>query len=229
MLLLNQLIQITVKKTFIFLMLVNVSVVFGQSNLRLGVNLDPMASWLSPKTNRIEKDGGRPGISGGLMVEYYFHPNYGFVTGLNLGVQGGNVLYTDSVSISTGDQTSVVLQPGSTAAFSLSYLTIPVGLKMKTNEIGYFTYFAELGFKQQINIGSKATSTGNGLNKDNVPKEINLFNMAYFFGGGVEYNIGGQTSILAGIFYNNGFIDVLSDNNHKAVMNYLSFRIGVLF
>jgi hypothetical protein len=92
------------------------------------------------------------------MVEY-FHPNYGFVTGLNLGVYGGNVLYVDSVSISTGDQSSVVLRPGSTAAFNLSYLTIPVGLKMKTNEIGYFTYFAELGFKQQLNIGSKATST----------------------------------------------------------------------
>jgi hypothetical protein len=163
------------------------------------------------------------------MVEYYFHPNYGFVTGLNLGVQGGNVLYTDSVSISTGDQTSVVLQPGSTAAFNLSYLTLPVGLKMKTNEIGYFTYFAELGFNQQVNIGSKATSTGNGLNKDNVPKETNLFNMSYFFGGGVEYNVGGQTSLLAGIFYNNGFVDILSNNRHKAVLNYLSFRIGVLF
>jgi hypothetical protein len=218
-----------VKKVWFLLLIMNVSAVFAQSNLRLGVNLDPMASWLSPKTNRIDKDGGRPGISGGLMVEYYFHPNYGIITGINLGVQGGNVLYNDSVKISTGDNTSVLLPAGSTVAYNLSYISIPVGLKLKTNEIGYFTYFAELGFTQQINIGSRATSTGNGLNKDNVPRETNLLNMSYFFGGGVEYHIGGQTSLLAGIFFNNGFFDVLSNDNHKAVMNYLTFRVGVLF
>ena len=68
---------------------------------------------------------------------------------------------------------------------------------MKTNEIGYFTYFAELGFNQHINVGSRASSTGSGLSKDLVSKEINLFNMSYFFGGGVEYNIGGQPLWLA--------------------------------
>jgi hypothetical protein len=104
-----------------------------------------------------------------------------------------------------------------------------VGLKLKTNEIGYFTYFAELGFAQEINIGSRANSSGSDLNKTNVPKETNLLNMSYFFGGGVEYNIGGSTSLVAGIFYNNGFVDVLSNNHHKAVLSYLSFRAGVLF
>ena len=138
-------------------------------------------------------------------------------------------MYKDTVSISTGDNTSVGLRPGTTVAYNLSYISLPIGLKLKTNEIGYFTYFAELGFNQQINIGSRASSTGNGLNKDNVPKETNLLNMSYFFGGGVEYNIGGQTSLLAGVFFNNGFVDVLSNNKHKAVLNYLTFRIGVLF
>lgn len=204
------------------------SAVFGQSKLRLGVHLDPMASWLSPRTNRIQKDGARPGLNGGLMVEYYFHPNYGIVTGLNLGLRGGNVLYRDTVTIETGDS-RVVVPAGSTVAYNLNYLTIPVGLKLKTNEIGYFTYFAELGFSQEINIGSRANSSGNDLNKTNVPKETNLLNMSYFFGGGVEYNVGGNTSLVAGVFFNNGFVDVLSNNHHKAVLNYLSFRAGVLF
>ena len=56
-----------------------------------------------------------------------------------------------------------------------------------------------------------------------------MLNMSYFFGGGVEYNIGGNTSLTAGIFYDNGFIDVLSNNDHKAVSNFITFRIGVLF
>ncbi len=216
------------KKALLFLLLLDVTTAFAQSDLRLGVNLDPMATWLSPKTNRIEKDGARPGFGGGLMVEYFFRDHYGFVTGLNLGINGGNLLYNDTTTFTTEDG-SVRLPAGSSVAFNLTYLTIPIGLKLKTNEIGYFTYFAELGFKQHINVGSRATSTGSSLSKDLVSKEINLFNMSYYFGGGVEYNIGGQTSLLAAIFYNNGFVDVLSHGRHKAVANYLSFRIGILF
>jgi len=213
----------------ILLVLINVSILSGQQGLRLGVNLDLMASWLSPKTNLIDKDGTRPGIKGGLIVEYYFHPNYGIITGLNIGAQGGSVLYEEPVNIKTGEDMSVLIEEGSTVVYSLSYITLPIGLKLKTNEIGYFTYFAELGFNQQVNIGSRASSTGNGLNKDNVPKETNLLNMSYFFGGGLEYNVGGQTSLLAGVFFNNGFVDILSNNDHKAVLNYLTFRVGVLF
>ena len=86
------------KKALLFLLLLDVTTAFAQSDLRLGVNLDPMVTWLSPKTNRIEKDGARPGIAGGLMVEYFFRDHYGLVTGLNLGVNGGNLLYNDTVT-----------------------------------------------------------------------------------------------------------------------------------
>lgn len=217
------------KKSLVILLLLNVSAVYAQSNLRLGVNVDLMASWFSPKTNDIDKDGGRPGINGGLLVEYYFQPNYGLITGLKLATQGGNILYKTETSVSVGDGDPVLLAANSTVAYNLSYLIIPVGLKLKTNEIGYFTYFAELGFNQMINIGSRASSTGSALSKDNVPKEINVFNMSYFFGGGLEYNIGGTTALLAGLYFNNGFIDVLSNDHHKAVLNYLTLRVGVLF
>jgi hypothetical protein len=218
-----------VKKVLIIIVLMNMSAAFAQSKLRLGVNIDPQVSWFSPKSSRIDKDGARPGISGGLMVEYYFHSNYGFITGLTLATQGGNLLYNDSVYISTADRDNVMLTAGSTVAYNVNYLSLPIALKLKTNEIGYFTYFAELGFIQQINIGAKATSTGSGLTKDNVSKEINLISMSYFFGGGIEYNIGGQTSLLAGFFFNNGYIDILSNNDHKAVLNCITFRLGILF
>jgi hypothetical protein len=217
------------KIVLLFAVLMNLSVAFAQSDLRLGINLDMMASWLTPKSNHIDNDGARPGIGGGLVVEYYFHKNYGFVTGLNLTAMGGNVLYDDEVGIKTGNDESVLLEPGSTVSYRLNYLSIPVGLKLKTNEIGYFTYFAQLGLMQQINVGAKASSTHTLLNKDNVGEEINLFEMGYFFGGGLEYNVGGQTSLYAGVFYKNGFTDVLSTPDHKAVLNNLTLRVGVLF
>jgi len=218
-----------IKKALLVLLLFDAAFVSAQSKLRLGVHLDPLITWFSPKTSRIDKDGSRPGLSGGLIVEYYFQQNYGFITGLSLTTMGGNLLYSDQVNITTDNNNNVLVEAGSTVAYRTGYLNIPVAVKLKTNEIGYFTYFAQLGLTQHISIGARATSTGNGLSKDNVDKEINLFGMSYFFGGGLEYNISGRTSLMAGLFYNNGFIDVLSNNDHKAVLNYFNLRLGILF
>lgn len=218
------------KKIISFLILIHIFTgLYAQHAVRLGVNMDPIITWLSPKNDNLERDGMRLGITGGLMVEAYFHDNYAFASGISLGLQGGNLIYEDSVTIITENDDPVILTPGTSVAYKLSYITIPVSVKMKTNEIGYFTYFAQLGFIPQINVGSRANSVGKRLEKDNVGKEINLFKLSYFIGGGIEYGLGGQTALVIGIFYNNGFIDVLSNNDYKAINSFLTFRLGVMF
>jgi hypothetical protein len=218
-----------VKKIVVFLFIMNVSAAFAQSTLRLGAHMDPIVTWFSPKTSGIERDGSRLGYNGGLMVETYFRPNYAFVTGITLTSLGGNLLYNDSVTFKTGGGDEVLLPSNTTVAFNVSYLTLPVALKLKSNEVGNLTYYVQLGFSPQINIGSRATSTGGLLKKDNISEEINLFNLSYFFGGGIEHNMGGQTSLIAGILFSNGLVDILSSNRHKASLNYLTFRIGIMF
>ncbi len=219
----------TVKKLILFFILVYGSALFAQSSVRLGAHIDPIFSWFSTKTSQIEKDGARLGYNGGLIVEYYFAPNYALVTGLNLTQLGGNLLYKEEVDITTGEGDHVILPPETSVAFNVNYLTIPMALKLKSNEIGYLTYFAELGFSPQVNIGSRASSTGGALDKDNVSKEINAFNISFFFGGGIEKNIGGQTSLMGGIFFNNGFGDILSADSHKAALNFVNIRLGIMF
>lgn len=217
------------KRLFVFILAVNTLTVFSQSAIRLGAHIDPIVTWFSPRTSNIERDGARLGYNGGLIVETYFKPNYAFVSGLSLTSLGGNLMYTDSASLSTSSGNNVIIPNNTTVAYNLTYLSIPVALKLKSNEIGYITYYAQMGFTPQFNIGSRATSTDDLLNKDNVSKEINLFNLSYFFGGGIEYNIGGQTSLITGIFFNNGFIDVFSSSRHKAVVNFFNLRIGMMF
>jgi hypothetical protein len=218
-----------VKKLFILAILCYSTALFAQSKVRLGAHIDPVFSWFSPRSSQIEKDGARLGYNGGLIVEYYFQPNYALVTGLNLTQLGGNLIYKEEVDISTGEGEHVVLPPNTSVAFNVNYLTIPMALKLRSNEIGYLTYFAELGFSPEVNIGSRATSDGGALNKDNVSKEINAFNVSFFFGGGIEKNIGGQTSLTGGIFFNNGFGDILSADDHKAALNFVNIRLGIMF
>jgi hypothetical protein len=220
---------ITVKKLLILLVIGYASSLFAQSPVRLGAHIDPIFSWFSPKSSEIEKDGARLGYNGGLIVEFYFAPNYAFVTGLNLTQLGGNLLFNEEVNISIDKSGSVLLPAGTTVAFNVNYLTVPMALKLKSNEIGYLTYYAELGLSPQVNIGSRASSTGSDLQKDNVAREINAFNVSFFFGGGIEKNIGGQTSLTAGIFFNNGFADVLSADKYQAQFNYVNIRLGIMF
>jgi hypothetical protein len=219
----------SVKKLLPFLLIFSFTGISAQTDIRLGVCFDPIATWFSPGSRGIEKDGSRIGLNGGLMVENYFRPNYALATGLTLTSLGGNLMYADSVIITTGDNDDVMLLPGSTVSYNLTYLTVPISLKLKSNEIGYFKWFAQLGLMPQVNIGSKANATGNQLKRDNVSKETNLVNLSYFFGGGIEYSLGGETSLTAGIFFNNGFVDVLSNNKHNAAINFLTLRMGVLF
>lgn len=164
------------------------------------------------------------------MGEYYFHKNYAIASAISFNVLGGNLIYEDSVAIITGKEDELVsLTPGTSVAYNLNYLTIPVSLKMKTNEIGYFTYFAQFGLSMQFNTGSKASSVGKRLEKDFVGKEINLIKLSYFIGAGIEYSLGGHSALLVGLFFNNGFTDVLSNKDYKAINNYFDVRVGVMF
>jgi len=201
-------------------------------NFRFGVNLDPVICWLSSDSKPIDSDGAKLGFNGGLMLETNFQKNYAFATGLNLTFLGGNLLYKDPTNIHTekGETVAISATTPTTVEYSLQYVTIPLSLKMKSNPIGYISYYAQLGLTPQFNIKARAKATGGLLDRDNVMDEINLFNLSYFIGGGIEYALGGTTALNLGIFFNNGFIDVLDKNkDYKAVQNYFNLRLGVMF
>ena len=52
-----------------------------------------------------------------------------------------------------------------------------------------------------LRINSKASAPNNLLVKDKISDETAFFNLAYSFGGGMEFSVGGNTSIIGGLFY----------------------------
>ncbi len=216
------------KRYFILIILLPVFSNIKSQDLRFGVFVDPQFSWITPDARNISRDGIRIGIKGGLIVDKYFARNYAFTTGISISNMGGNLHYKDSVIIETQD-TEQTLNPGSRVEYKLQYISVPAGLKFKTNQIGYFTFFAQLGFTSQINIKAKADASDNQIDNENISKELNLFNLSYFFGGGLEYSLGGNTALTAGIIFDNGFIDILSSKNVKETLSFLSVRLGIMF
>jgi len=220
-------------KRILLLTALIVSINLAGQGVKIGINFDPVISWFSPNTKLIDKDGSKLGFSGGLMLETAFQENYIFATGINLAYMGGNILYNEATNFTVDENINVLLDSATTVEYTLQYISIPLSLKLKTNAVGYISYFGQLGLTPQFNVSAKATSTkstsGNMLDKDNVGKEIGLFNLSFFIGGGIDYDLGGTTALNLGIFYNNGFIDQLSSETHKASLKYVSLRLGVMF
>jgi hypothetical protein len=216
------------KKILLFTAFI-VSLNLSGQDFRFGVNIDPLISWFQTDSKQLKKDGSHLGFNGGLMMEFYFQKNYAFVTGINLANMGGNLLYEDSTVITIDKDEKISIKPASTLDYSLQYVSIPLALKMRSNQIGYLNYYAQVGFTPQVNIKARATATDEQLDHENVSEEINLFHLSYFIGGGIEYSLGGSTALTLGIFFNNGFIDVLDNKDYKASMNDFNLRFGIWF
>ncbi|MCU0455400.1 MAG: PorT family protein [Bacteroidales bacterium] len=207
---------------------------FGEP-LVFGVHADPVISWFSSDIDSVRNDGARSGINFGITIYRFFGPNYAISTGLNLISTGGRLVTRDTT---TFDLTSGVdpTVPGNTAiVYKIQYLSIPIGLKLQTNQIGYVTIFVDLGLDPKIVIGGKVDI--DDLENQKAPGEIKNFNISYHALAGIEYGIGGNTAVVLGIGFDNNFADITKDYDQipfnqpadKISHKMLSIRLGVNF
>ncbi len=215
------------KKYLFISILALISIKAFSQNTRFTVFVDPQFSWMSSDIKTVESDGSKFGVNIGLNLDKFFAPNYALRTGISIDNTGGNLIFRDSTTLKTngGDEE---LPEGSTVHYKLQYINIPLGLKLKTNEIGYLTFFTHLGINGGINIKATGEVDDFELENENISDEIKLFNLGYYIGAGVEYSIGGNSAIILGLTYTNGFIDI-TDDSDKVTLGNFAIRIGILF
>jgi hypothetical protein len=198
---------------------------------RLGLTASPSVAWFKPETKDYNSAGVILGFSYGLVGEFRMGEYYSVSTGLNISHFGGKLEFTD--------QLSVIGTTNLEREYRMQYLELPVAIKLHTPEIGYFTYYGRFGFATGFNLksiakdtyvsGSKFTEEYN--NKGNTP----LLRAALIVGLGLEYSLGGRTSVFGGFTYNNGFTSNLKGRNQhtnanvSATANYLMLNAGIMF
>ncbi|MDF1575294.1 MAG: porin family protein [Bacteroidales bacterium] len=200
----------------------------AQSNIKFNLHADPQFSWFSSDEETVEPDGSVFHLQAGLHMDYFFAENYAFTLGLGINNLGGNLLYADSTEFSSGGETLLV-EPVQSVKLNLQYLDIPVGLKLKTEELGYSTFFFQLGFNPMFNLNGKATSNEAFMDKEDIRDNIHLFHLAYHAGLGVEYKLGGSTAFLGGIRWTSGLTDVTKNDRANVKINTVSIHLGILF
>jgi hypothetical protein len=107
---------------------------------------------------------------------------------------------------------------------------------LRTNQIGYITYFGQFGLQAGVRIRSRSDVSGPSLtvaeNKVDFSNDVTLPDFGLLIGGGLEYAVSGNTALLGAIQFYNGFIDV-TDNpegyKSKSTLNHLRLQLGVFF
>ncbi|MEZ4987363.1 MAG: porin family protein [Saprospiraceae bacterium] len=224
----------------------------AQNDIQFGFQVSPTMSWLTTSNNKINRNGPNLGLQLGMIGEYFFREEYSFATGIGFHFNAGGKLFyeetIDTVSIWTeadipGDN---VYEGGTNFKYSIQYVEIPLGLKLRTREFGYLRYYLE----PRLSMAFRTQAKGNVLNDAaideaedfNIQSAVNLLNLSWGLGAGVEYTISSNTALIGGLAFQTGFTDVTKDKNtllisngrsteenSKGKLNSIVLRLGVMF
>jgi hypothetical protein len=108
--------------------------------------------------------------------------------------------------------------------YKVTYVTIPIGLKMLTKEYGGFRYFGsfggELGIRTKVRADDKYLPSGSYQNTNsnanlNVSKDASLIPMrvGMNIGLGAEYRIAGSTSLFLSVNYFRSFTNLMRNDS----------------
>ncbi|MEN8156217.1 MAG: porin family protein [Bacteroidota bacterium] len=203
----------------------------GQTGISFNVHAGPQFAWLSSSAHdMIDPDGSILHMQAGIQMDYFFAENYAFIVGFGINNMGGNLSYAESVTYNPGEN-SVVVESGDRMKMNLQYLDIPVGLKLKTEEMGYITGFLQVGLNPMLNINAKLSTKDGASNYDkaSIQESVNLFNLGYHVGIGAEYKLGGNTAATGGVRWTSGLINVTENDGASISVNAISIHLGIIF
>lgn len=194
--------------------------------------------WMNPDSQGYESTGLKPGYTWGVIADFFLMENYGIKTGFDVVSQNTGLKMPASITNSEETVNGTLER-----TYKLKYIQIPVTFKMQTKEFGKFRIYGEIGMGTNFLIGAKADDEFTAENgemisdKDvDIYEDITFIKLSLILGTGVEFSLGGSTKLLAGITFNNGFMNILNGKNtqnptinNKAKANYLALEVGIVF
>ena len=234
-----------------------------------GITALSSLGWLTPLQQKIYSRAKIGlGFGWGFTVEKNFNPNTSIRTGFSISTFKAGLNYYDD-NLSLNHKTYYVLDaqeefvnwsPNTSPpngelyqlinrTYRINYFNIPFILKLKTNEIGYFTYYGEFGASIGIktkalveddiiamNFDASDSTISNILNTDNSSskKDIDIkegtktVRLGLSLGAGAEYNLSGNTSLFFQLNWNYFLFDQLkSADKEKFLRKETSEASGI--
>ena len=229
-------------------------------DLHFGIQASPSWSWMGTDNTKITGSGSALGLKLGLVVENRFSEAYSVSSGIGFHFNsGGSLRFGLPGQLWKNSWSEFDISPKVTDTFavdtklrySLTFVEIPIGLKMRTPEQGnHIRYFAEplisFGFRSKASGSISSAGTVAAQEKINIKGDVNGLNMSWGAGVGGEYIIQNNTAIVFGLYFQSGFTDmtgnsggtlfdkssgttVVKDDKSKGTVKSLTIRAGVMF
>lgn len=212
---------------FFIAIIIAFSKIYGQG-LSIGVYAEPQFAWINSDGGSVVNDGSIFNLNSGIEFDNFFMPNYAFTIGLNLNNLGGKLNYQEEVSFEQEDDT-LLIAAGSGLKIKTQYIGIPIGLKLKTEELGYNTFYVHLGLAPFLNTKATAIADNSPDDIENIKSGINFLSLNYFAELGIEHRLAGSTAIIAGFKWSAGFNDISSNDGANIHHTSAGLHIGILF
>lgn len=219
---------------------------FAQSSVRFGFTTSPGISWYSADNKYLDSKGTRFSFNYGAIVDFVIDDNdrYTITSGVTIDMTGGKLSGFSNDSINPGS---------SSLTTKVQYFEIPLGLKLRSNEsANNLTFYGSLGIVNSFRIRSRGayeyngidanipensiTTSENNVKINNLPfhpntiQKISPYHLALHFEGGVEFRVSDNTALVGGLYFRNGFTNVIDDNDkERVVARGLGLRIAVMF
>jgi hypothetical protein len=215
------------------------------SQISGGLFVGPNLSWFGVDSKMQASEGVRLGYEFGAWSDFPLSDNFVFNLAIKYSDIGGTMSYQYGSIIDLYDINRIdTIAAGENIKYNLNYLSIPVGFKGKTNEIGFMSYFMKAGVAPMINLKGMADVTVDS--NDLITKNISPISMSWYMGAGFEWSLSGNTRFVTEIVYNGGIMDFARNKNdeltidvfeddgttvrdHVGKANAISLKLGILF
>jgi len=205
-----------------------------------GLMIGPTIGWLKADEKSVVKQGSRLSYTWGAFIDKNLGENFALSTGIYVNEVGGKLQFSDSLFFKYEDIDGLI-QKNSIINFKNRYVEVPISLKGMTNEIGNLKYHLKIGLSPMIKWKAKADIETLDINSTvvtyknvNITEEVNAFNLAFHVGGGAQFLLGGNTSIIGEVIYYNGIVDVTPNddariNKYNILSHQIMVRVGIKF
>lgn len=188
-----------------------------EPDIRLGLVINPSMNWLSYDNDyRVAR---KPGYSYGLVADFGFATNYYFSTGL--------LINSINSRVETGMATAPENQPEAytNRDIHLRYAELPIALKLKSTPTKVGQLYGTFGFTGGIRISARESLDSEARRRD--IDGADLFRLGLQIGGGYEWQLFNNLSMMTGLTYNGGFTRAIQHESPRS--SFVALNFGIIF
>ena len=197
--------------------------------VQMGLKFNPNLAWFKVDNKTIiENKGIGIGFSYGLTMDFHFQEN------IALCIEPSQLFYNPSTEVTDTSNNNAKID----VKWKVRYIEIPLSIKMMTSQMGKFKYYGKIGFSTAVKTSAK-------IEENKANSSVATMDFGLIIGGGIHYSLGGNTALLLGATFHNGFLRIntndsfidsktlgvettsLKDVNLKS--SFVTIDIGILF